>query len=75
MAEGRKACPECGAHTVKVLDSRPPASNHWPIYRRYVCEAPGCRAKWTTYELLAAEYDGLLAAESALSTVQKILRG
>jgi transcriptional regulator NrdR family protein len=41
-------CPKCGGE-VNVMDSRPGPAN--TIRRRRLCEAPGCRHRFTTYEV------------------------
>lgn len=66
-------CPACGATNSGVVDSRPGVENHDYIRRRRRCES--CGNKFTTYEVHAKSYLGILSAGRKIAGARDALLG
>lgn len=63
-------CPECGSEKSYVYDSR----NHTrKNARRRRLQCAGCNHRYTTYEILAVEYEKMLALEINVKEFEAVI--
>ena len=69
-----KICGECGAASLRIIDSRPRTLLGQPVTRRR-CRCDACGVRYTTLELRAEVVDRLLKVEAVFGQVAKALAG